>query len=65
MYMEPQAAYKATQTEQEIIQIKQTTTMELYTKQSNVYTAKITHVPTSQSKEFFLQEAGLGETIHA
>lgn len=65
MYMEPQAAYKATQTEQEIIQIKQTTTMELYTKQLNVYTAKITHVPTSQSKEFFLQEAGLGETIHA
>lgn len=39
--------------------------MELYTKQLNVYTAKITHVPTSQSKEFFLQEAGLGETIHA
>lgn len=36
--MEPQAAYKATQTEQEIIQIKQTTTMELYIKQLNVYT---------------------------
>jgi hypothetical protein len=32
--------------------------MELYTKQLSVHKAKITHVPTSQNKAFFILTEG-------